>query len=64
MRGLIIMSDTDDSWWINERIEDKLHSLRSIFDDEPQNHLYDWLQVAHPHVFKQWQSIYDIEREN
>jgi hypothetical protein len=56
------MSDIDNSWWANERIEDKLHKLvADSYDDSPPLHLYDWLKVAHPDVFKQWEAIYEIE---
>jgi hypothetical protein len=53
----------DDDWLVNEIIEDKLHTMRQLFEDSPAIHLYDWLLGAYPQVFKQWQSIYDIERE-
>jgi hypothetical protein len=56
------MSDND--WWANEQIEERLHSLKQYYDDSPPLHLYEWLEEAYPKVFKQWQAIYDIEREN
>jgi hypothetical protein len=53
----------DDSWWANERIEERIHSLKSEWNDSPPIHLYAWLEQAHPEIFKQWSAIYDIERE-
>jgi hypothetical protein len=53
--------EPEDSWWANERIEDRLHKLYS--NDEPPMHLYYWIQEAYPKVFKQWLAIYDIERD-
>jgi hypothetical protein len=55
---------TDDDWLANEKLEEKIHTMRELFEDSPAINLYDWLLEAHPEVFKQWQSIYDIEREN
>ena len=43
----------DDDWLVNEQIEDALHSMREEWEDSPPIHLYDWIQVAHPKVFKQ-----------
>ena len=51
----------DDDWWVNEQIEDRLHNLSK--DESPPIHLYDWIQGAYPEIFKEWLSIYDIERQ-
>lgn len=52
---------TDDDWLANELIEQKIHNCIDSYNDSPPLHLYDWLKVAHPDVFKQWESIYNIE---
>ena len=52
-----------DSWWVNEQIEEQIYKLKSDWEDSPPIHLYEWLAQAHPEIFAQWQSIYDIERE-
>lgn len=56
--------EPEDSWWVNEQIEERIHNLKKEWEDSAPIHLYAWLEVAHPDVFKQWQSIYDIERED
>lgn len=55
------MSDEyyDPDW----KIEARIHSLKQEWNDSPPIHLYAWLEQAYPEVFKQWQSIYDIEKE-
>jgi len=53
--------EPEDDWWINEQIEERLHDLSK--NESPPIHLYDWIQIAYPEVFKEWQAIYDIERE-
>jgi hypothetical protein len=55
--------EPEDSWWVNEQIEERIHTLKSEWEDSPPIHLYAWLEQAYPEIFKQWQSIYDIERE-
>ena len=52
-----------DSWWVNEQIEERIHNLKREWEDSAPIHLYAWLEVAHPDIFQEWQSIYDIERE-
>ena len=54
---------TDEDWIHNEWIEERLHNHRSSLEDSPPLHLYDWLQVVNPEVFKQWQAVFDIESE-
>lgn len=44
-----------------ERLIQKMS--QSINQRSPYEHLHDWLKEANPEVFKQWQSIYDIEKE-
>jgi hypothetical protein len=51
---------TDAYWYATE---ERLNQLKGAWNDTPTIHLYDWLQVAHPEVFKQWQAVYDIEKE-
>lgn len=50
----------------DQDIEEYVYRLRDYkpFDNSPFEHLYDWLQVANPEVFKQWEAVYDIEKEN
>ena len=55
--------EPEDSWWVNEQIEERIHTLKSEWNDSPPIHLYAWLEQAYPEIFKQWQAIYDIERE-
>jgi hypothetical protein len=43
--------------------EERLSQLKGAWQDDPYDHLYSWLQVAHPEVFKQWQAVFDIEKE-
>jgi hypothetical protein len=50
------MADTD--WWLEEQMD----KLKGEWEDSPPIHLYEWIQSAYPEVFKQWLSIYDIER--
>ena len=54
---------TDEDWIRNEWIEERLHNHRSSLEDSPPLHLYDWLQVVNPELFKQWQAVFDIESE-
>jgi len=53
---------TDEDWIANEELEDKLHNMYKVFENSPLVHLYDWLQVVNPEVFKQWQAVFDIEK--
>jgi len=53
---------TDEDWIRNEWIEERLHNYQSDFEGSPLIHLFDWLQVVNPEVFKQWQAVYDIEK--
>jgi len=53
---------TDEDWIRNEWIEERLHNYQSNFEGSPPLHLYDWLQVVNPEVFKQWQAVFDIEK--
>jgi len=54
---------TDEDWIANEELEERLSNMYKRFEYSPLVHLYDWLQVANPEVFKQWQAVYDIESE-
>lgn len=51
----------------HESLEEMIERIQNAIDDRyqqsPYEHLYDWLREANPEVFKQWLSIYDIEKE-
>ena len=51
---------TEDDWWVEEQMD----KLKVDWEDAPPMHLYYWLLEAYPEVFKQWQSLYDIKRED
>jgi hypothetical protein len=50
-----------DHYYYN--VEERLSQLKGAWQDDPYDHLYSWLQVAYPEVFKQWQAVFDIEKE-
>ena len=54
---------TDEDWIANEELEERLGKMYKQFENSPLVHLYDWLQIVNPEVFKQWQAVYDIESE-
>ena len=39
-----------------------VEAFKKEWEDSAPIHLYAWLEVAHPNVFKQWKAIHDIER--
>ena len=54
---------TDEYFDPDWKMLDTISKLKKEWEDSAPIHLYAWLEVSYPDVFKQWQSIYDIERE-
>jgi hypothetical protein len=44
------------------KIEETINRMNKELIDSPYHHLYEWLQVKDPMLFKQWEAIYDITK--